>query len=42
MKVEDATKQLLEGLDEDLRGEFQAIIMSYHRDELHRMLARWP
>jgi bacterioferritin len=27
MKVEDAKKRLIEGLNEDLRGEFQAIIM---------------
>ena len=27
MTIEDARKQLLEGLNEDLRGEFQAIIM---------------
>ncbi len=26
-KAKDATKELLEGLNEDLRGEFQAIIM---------------
>jgi bacterioferritin len=27
MTIDDARKQLLEGLNEDLRGEFQAIIM---------------